>query len=31
MGGWPADHLMAASYPRGRIQGLRMTPIHELL
>ena len=29
---WPAaDHHMAASFIRGRIQGLRITPIHKLL
>jgi len=29
--GWPADHLMAASFTGRRIQGLKMTPIHKLL
>ncbi len=28
--GWPAEHLMAASLTVGRIQGLRMIPIHKL-
>jgi len=29
--GWPAHHLLTASFTGGRIQGLRMTPIHKLL
>jgi len=29
--GWPAGHLMTASFTGGRIHGLRMTPIHKLL
>jgi len=29
--GWPADHVVAASFTGGKIQGLGVTPIHKLL